>query len=462
MTAHQFHPSVLREYDIRGLVDETLTEKDAYAIGRAFGTMVKRRGGAKAAVGYDGRESSPRFAKELVKGLRESGINVRLIGQGPSPYLYYAVKSDDTIDAGIMITGSHNPSSYNGFKMLFSDKPVFGELVQDIGRIASDADYESGTGSLEEMDVSEAYLERLVKNLVPHAGFHVIWDNGNGAAGDLLTRLTKKLPGKHEIMYGEVDGTFPNHHPDPTVDENLTDLIAAVKSSGADLGIAFDGDADRIGVVTKTGEILRCDILLALYARTVLEHHPGAAIVADVKCSQVLFNEIDRLGGKPVMWKTGHSLIKTKMAETGAPLAGELSGHIFFADTYYGYDDAMYCAIRLLNVMAETGQDLDALTAHLPRLMSTPEIRFEVDETRKFALVSELQDNLKSDLPQGAEFDDIDGVRISTEDGWWLLRASNTQNVLACRIEAKDEAGLSRLKSMLKTEVQKIGCPVPF
>ncbi len=458
---HNFNPSILREYDIRGKIGDTLFDDDAYAIGCAFGTMIRRRGGSKVSVGYDGRPSSPIYADLLIKGLLSTGIDVTAIGMGPSPMLYFAVKSRKD-DGGIMITGSHNPPEYNGFKMMFYDAPVYGELVTKVGTLAAKADYETGEGSRQDIDISDTYVDRLMKDYTSQKPFKIAWDNGNGAGGEILQKLVQKLPGEHILLYEDVDGTFPNHHPDPTVDKNLEDLVKCVRKNDCDVGVAFDGDADRIGVVDETGRILKCDLLMALYARDVLKTHAGASIVGDVKCSQTMFDEIARLGGKPVMWKTGHSLIKSKMAEVNSPLAGELSGHIFFADKYYGYDDALYCAVRLLNLIADEDKKLSELTSHLPTLHSTEEIRFEVDEAEKFEIIERLVADVKSQANDHIKVNDIDGVRVSTKDGWWLLRASNTQNVLVTRAEATSAHGLERLKSMLQKEVKKIGYHVPF
>lgn len=459
--SHNFDSSILREYDIRGKLGETLGEDDAHAIGCAFGTMIHRKGGSKVAVGYDGRPSSPVFAERLIEGLMSTGIDVTCIGLGPSPMLYFAVKSRKE-DGGIMITGSHNPPEYNGFKMMFYDAPVYGELVTKIGTLAASADYETGKGSRTDIDISYHYVARILQDYTTQKPYKIAWDNGNGAGGEILQKLVKKLPGEHILLYEDIDGTFPNHHPDPTVDKNLEDLVKCVKENYCDIGFAFDGDADRIGVVDETGRILKCDLLMGLYARDVLKTYPGAAIVGDVKCSKTMFDEIARLGGKPIMWKTGHSLIKSKMAEVGAPLAGELSGHIFFADKYYGYDDALYCAVRLLNLMADEGKKLSEMTSHFPNLHGTEEIRFEVDETEKFNLIDKIVSDVKSQANDNMQVNDIDGVRVSNEDGWWLIRASNTQNVLVTRAEATSAEGLERLKSMLQKEVEKIGYHVPF
>ena len=411
------------------------------------------------AVGYDGRHTSPELSDELIKGLSESGLDVTTIGLGPSPMLYFTVKHLK-LDAGIMVTGSHNPPDYNGFKMMLQNSGVYGDTIQKLGNIAANGDFVSGGGQVTAYDVQGEYVERLLQDLTTQKPLKIAWDNGNGAAGNILQQLVKKLPGEHILLYEDVDGQFPNHHPDPTVDKNLIDLQACVRDNGCDLGIAFDGDGDRIGVVDENGTILRCDILMTIYAREVLKNNPGAAIIGDVKCSSVMFEDIKRMGGQAVMWKTGHSIIKSKMQEMNAPLAGELSGHIFFADHYYGYDDALYCAVRLMNAVGEAENGLSSLTAHLPKLHSTPEVRFEVPEEDKFNIVPRIAENLnKSD---NIAVDDIDGVRVTTEDGWWLLRASNTQNVLVARAESNSEEGLERLKSMAISEVQAVGFDLEF
>ncbi|MCB1651148.1 MAG: phosphomannomutase/phosphoglucomutase [Alphaproteobacteria bacterium] len=462
--AYEFAPIILREYDIRGQIGKNLGPEDAYALGLAFGTFVRRRGGKEKVticVGYDGRHSSPELSESLIKGLMKSGSDVKMIGLGPTPMLYFTVK-DLHAEAGVMITGSHNPSDYNGFKMTLQDGPVFGALIQEIGALAAAGDFERGDGTLERLDVKDRYVARLLQDFTGGRPLKVAWDAGNGAAGEILKKLTDQLPGEHIVLFDEIDGDFPNHHPDPTVDKNLIDLQRAVTENGCDLGIAFDGDGDRIGVIDEKGTVLRCDILMTIYAREVLRNHSGAAIIGDVKCSQVMFDEIARLGGQPIMWKTGHSLIKDKIAETGAPLAGELSGHIFFADKYYGFDDALYCAVRLLNDVCESDGALSSLTKDLPVLFNTPEIRIEVDGDEKFQIVPRIIENLKNNLPAGMALDDIDGVRISNNHGWWLLRPSNTQDVLVCRAEADSEEHLERLKQMILQEVEKVGYSIDF
>ena len=457
--SHRFHPTSLREYDIRGIVGKTLHDADAYAIGRVFGSVVAEGGGRTVAVGYDGRLSSPVLEPELVRGLMASGMDVVRVGLGPTPMLYYAATTLGT-DGGVMVTGSHNPADYNGFKMMLGRKPFFGQQIQHIGARAHAGDVVAeAAGGQRTADVSADYLARLVQDWDGGTrALNVVWDNGNGAAGQVLERLVTMLPGTHTVLNGAIDGTFPAHHPDPTVARNLEQLIAEVRARGADVGIAFDGDADRIGAVDNAGNILAGDQLLVILARDVLRTHPGATIIADVKASQVLFDEVAAAGGKPLMWRTGHSLIKAKMAETGAPLAGEMSGHVFFADKWYGFDDALYAAVRLLGIVARSAEPLSAVRAALPQVVNTPELRFDCDDERKFSVIGEVAGRLKQ---EGARVSDIDGVRVSTADGWWLLRASNTQAVLVARAEAASEAGLERLKADLVRQLAASGLEAP-
>uniref|UniRef100_A0A8J4HCK0 Phosphomannomutase/phosphoglucomutase n=1 Tax=Acidicaldus sp. TaxID=1872105 RepID=A0A8J4HCK0_9PROT len=456
---HRFDPTALREYDIRGIVGQTLGPDDAFAVGRVFGSIVAGAGGKRVAVGYDGRLSSPTLEKSLVAGLMASGMETVRIGLGPTPMLYFAATTLPA-DGAVMVTGSHNPSDYNGFKMMLGKKPFFGAAIRELGARAERGEVGAETtGGEQAKDISGAYLARILQDYDGgQRALKVVWDPGNGAAGVVLDRLVAGLPGAHTIINGAVDGRFPAHHPDPTVPANLAQLIAAVRTQKADLGIAFDGDADRIGVVDNTGEILFGDQIMVLFARDVLRTHPGATIIADVKASQVLFDEIAKAGGKPLMWKTGHSLIKAKMAETSAPLAGEMSGHIFFADKWYGFDDALYAAVRLLGIVARLTGTLSAARAGLPALVSTPELRFDCAEARKFAVVAEVAARLRAG---GAKVNDTDGVRVLTEDGWWLLRASNTQAVLVARAEARDAAGLDRLKASLAQQLSLSGLEAP-
>jgi phosphomannomutase len=450
--SHRFHASSLREYDIRGIVGKTLGPADAYAIGRGFGTLVRRGGGTRVAVGRDGRESSPVLEEALVRGLNESGVDVVRVGLGPTPMLYYAEAVLD-VGGGIMITGSHNPPDYNGFKMVLFGAPFFGEAIYALGEAAGRGDWDEGAGSVADEDILDRYVDRLLQGF-DGAPFRIGWDAGNGAAGPALEKLAAKLPGEHHLLYTDVDSRFPNHHPDPTDEANLADLKALVAEKHLDFGIAFDGDGDRIGAVDGEGRVVWGDQLLSILAEPVLAAAPGATIIADVKASQALYDRIAELGGKPLMWKTGHSLIKSKMKETGAPLAGEMSGHIFFAHDYYGFDDALYAAVRLIRAVTKLGGSLTALRDAMPAMVNTPELRFQVDEVRKFAIVEEVLDRLAG---AGADVDRTDGARVNTADGWWLLRASNTQDVLVARAEAKDQDGLDRLVAQIDAQLALSG-----
>jgi phosphomannomutase len=450
--SHRFNPTSLREYDIRGIVGETLGEDDAEAVGRSFGTLVRRAGGVRVAVGRDGRESSPALERRLVEGLTKAGIDVVRIGIGPTPMLYFA-EAELEVDGGIQITGSHNPGNYNGFKMVLRHSAFFGADIQGLGRMAAEADWEEGSGSVSDADVMDMYVDRLVEDFDGGA-FRVGWDAGNGSGGPVVERLVKKLPGEHHLLYTDVDGRFPNHHPDPTVEANLEDLKRLVAEKGLDFGVALDGDADRIGAVDGTGRVIWGDQLLSILAEPVLEALPGSTIIGDVKASQALYDRIEELGGVPLMWKTGHSLIKSKMKETGAPLAGEMSGHIFFAHQYYGFDDGIYSAVRLIRAVTRLGGSLTALRSAMPAVINTPELRFQVDESRKFAVVEEVLERLRS---AGADVNDTDGARVNTPEGWWLLRASNTQDVLVARAEAKTEAGLERLVAQIDEQLALSG-----
>ncbi len=455
---HQFDPSSLREYDIRGIVGQTLGDADAHAIGRGFATRVRTTGGSRVAVGYDGRLSSPGLARALVEGLNAGGVDAIEVGLGPTPMLYYAEMVEDA-DGGIQITGSHNPANYNGFKMVMGHRPFFGEDIQDLGRMAASGawcDAPAGyVAANEQRAIMDAYVDRLLEGLGAEGkAWRIGWDAGNGAAGPVVDRLVARLPGEHFTLYTDVDGAFPNHHPDPTDEANLADLKALVADENLDFGLAFDGDGDRIGAIDGTGRVIWGDQLLAIYAEMVLKDVPGATIIADVKASQALFDRVAQLGGKPVMWKTGHSLIKQKMLETGAPLAGEMSGHVFFKHGYYGFDDALYAAIQLIRAADVLGHSVTELRGAMPAMANTPELRFQVDDARKFAVVEEVLERLAAD---GANIDRTDGARVNTPDGWWLLRASNTQDVLVARAEAKDEAGLDRLLVQIDAQLALSG-----
>jgi len=456
MTAYIFDPTVLREYDIRGIVGDTIGACDATALGKAYGTHVKRAGGKSVCVGFDGRISSPELSTALMDGIASTGIDVICIGLGGTPMLYFSVFELDT-DGGIMVTGSHNPPNYNGFKMMIGKKPCFGAAIQALGKTAADADYETGQGTITHEDVFKRYIDRLARDIETKA-FKVAWDPANGSAGPAIEALVKRLPGEHIVINGEVDGTFPNHHADPTVEANLEQLKQVVRDEGCDIGLAFDGDGDRIGAIDSLGRVVWGDQMLAIMAGELLKELPGSPIIADVKASQVLFDRIAELGGKPVMWKTGHSLIKAKMVELNAPLAGEMSGHIFYKHKFYGHDDGPYAGIRFLNAISSQGGDLAALRDALPKAINTPELRFDCDERRKFDVVREVKARLEA---AGAKMSTVDGVRVQTQDGWWLLRASNTQAVLVARCESASEEGLTRLKSALAAALQTSGVAAP-
>ena len=457
--SHTFDPTALREYDIRGIIGETLGADDARAIGRTFGTMLRAEGGRQVAVGYDGRTSSPILEHALVEGLTAAGCDVRRIGMSATPMLYYAEASAEEVDGGIQITGSHNPANYNGFKMVFLGRPFFGEDIQRLGRMSAAGEWADGTGEVESVDIMDAYIDRILAGLDgidadALAGMRVGWDAGNGAAGPALEKLAARLPGEHHLLYTDVDGAFPNHHPDPTVEANLADLKALVADKNLDFGVAFDGDGDRIGAIDGEGRVIWGDQLLMIYAEDLLGKLPNSTVIADVKASRALFDHVAAHGGKPVMWKTGHSLIKSKMKETAAPLAGEMSGHVFFADDYYGFDDALYAGVRLIAAAARLGKSVTQLRADMPDMINTPEMRFQVDESRKFAAIDEVAGRIAG---SDANADTTDGVRVTTDDGWWLLRASNTQDVLVARAESDSEEGLARLMAQIDEQLALSG-----
>ena len=449
---HHFDPVILREYDIRGTVGTTLHPADAHAIGRAFATRVRAAGGRRVAVGYDGRTHSPALEAALVAGLAASGVDVVRIGLGPTPMLYFAEATLE-VDGGIQVTGSHNPREDNGFKLVLRRDSFFGDDIQDLARIAAAGAWSEGAGTVTDADVRALYVGRLMAG---YAGgtFRIAWDAGNGAAGPIVEQLVQHLPGEHHLLFCDVDGNFPNHHPDPTVAANLRDLIALVADKKLDFGLAFDGDGDRIGLVDARGRVLWGDDILSILAQPLLAELPGATIVADVKCSDTLFAGIARAGGTPVMWQTGHSRMKAKLKELGAPLAGELSGHMFFAHDYYGFDDALYAAVRLIRAIHLSRRSLADLVDAMPPRCATPDLRVPVTEARKTAVVAEVADRLAA---AGARVDTTDGLRVSEADGWWLLRASNTQAALTLRAEAGDQAGLARLLATIDAQLAASG-----
>ncbi len=448
---HAFHPTILREYDIRGVVDDTLYSQDAFVIGQAFATIARERLNSNmpvVAVGRDGRLSSPELSAALIDGLIAGGAHVKDIGIGPTPMLYFATHHLKT-DGGIMVTGSHNPPSHNGFKMVMGGKAFFSDDIRLLAQRVETNTLDHAEGKHEQLRVFDAYVNALLTPLENvNVPMHITWDSGNGATGEVVEALTKNLTSMtHTLLYTEIDGHFPNHHPDPSLPENLQDVKQAVLQNGAQLGLAFDGDGDRLGAIDDKGRLISPDHLLMLFAEQILHKHPGTTMIADVKTSQSVFDFIAQKGGTPLMWKTGHSHIKTKMKEIDASFAGEASGHIFFADDYYGFDDGLYAAIRLIRLICESNRPLSERIDQLSTAFTTPEIRIDCPDEKKFSIIEELQDDLRK---RGMTFNDIDGVRASTEDGWWLLRASNTQPALVARCEASSKDALDNLTTMLE------------
>jgi len=444
---------IFREYDIRGLHATELSDPTAEAVGRAFATRIRAEGGTRVALGQDVRPSSERLARAAERGMIAAGLAVERVGVVPTPALYYAV-AQRGLDGGMQITGSHNPPEFNGFKMTKKKLPLYGPEILEMRRAIQAGELASGAGgSWSDKPILEAYRSMLAERCSSPKGLRVVMDCGNGCAGTVVPQVFEKMGHTVTPLFAELDGRFPNHLPDPTVPALLVDLQRKVKETGADLGIGFDGDADRIGAVTATGRIVWGDQLLALFARDVLSRVPGATVVFDVKCSQALSEDIAAHGGKPLMWKTGHSLLKKKLAETGAPLAGEMSGHMFFSEGYFGFDDALFAAGRLLRYVASTGKTLEQLVASLPQYFSTPEMRLACPEERKF----QVPDLLKSEFAAKHRVIDIDGIRVEFGDGWGLVRASNTQPVLVVRFEARTEKRLTEIRDTMMGALKRVG-----
>jgi len=444
--------NIFREYDIRGIVGEHLTDDVVETLGLAIGTFFRQNGAKRIAIGYDARASSTVFCDILTKALNSTGCDVILIGMVPTPVLYHTVYTRD-VDGGVMITGSHNPPDHNGFKICLGKGTLFGSQIQEIRDIALAGEFERGSGSVETFQVIDEYCRDIVSR-VDFGGRHlkVAVDGGNGMGGVTAVPVYRGFGVELIELFTEPDSTFPNHHADPTVEENLQDLIAAVIENKADVGIAFDGDGDRIGVVDETGRVIWGDELMILFSRAVLAKNPGATIIAEVKCSQTLFDDIENHGGVPLMWKAGHSLIKAKMKETGAALAGEMSGHIFFADGFYGFDDATYAGARLLEILSKTDQALSALFADIPKTFTTPELRVDCPDETKFKVVEQIAEYFARDH----EVITIDGARILFENGWGLVRASNTQAILVLRFEADLEQNLDVIRSIVEAKVKEL------
>jgi phosphomannomutase/phosphoglucomutase len=468
------NPNIFREYDIRGIVGEHLTDETVAILARALGTFFRNNNAKKIAIGYDARVSSPRFCDLLTQGFSETGCDVLLIGRVPTPVLYHTVFTRD-VDGGVMITGSHNPPDHNGFKICLGKDALFGSQIQEIKEIASSGVFTSGSGTVELIEVLDDYCRDIVTKIslaalgddaenhpvrrndvhpsfVRRGALKVVIDAGNGMGGVTAVPVYRELGIELTELFTEPDSTFPNHHPDPTVEENLDDLIRSVCHEKADLGIAFDGDGDRIGVVDETGRIIWGDDLMVLFSRAVLAEHPGAAIIAEVKCSQTLFDDIAKHGGQAVMWKAGHSLIKAKMKETNAALAGEMSGHIFFADRFYGFDDATYAGARLIEILSKTDKPLSALLADLPKTFSTPELRVDCPDETKFDVVKRIAEH----FAKTHDVITIDGGRVLFEHGWGLVRASNTQAILVLRFEADSDAHLQQIRKIVEAKVAEL------
>ena len=449
-----FNPRVFREYDIRGVADRDLSDELVENLGKSIGTHLRRKGNArKITLGRDCRVHSPRLHQALRRGLLSTGVDIIDVGIVATPVLYFSVFHFDT-DGGVQITGSHNPPEDNGFKVLRGKSTIHGEEIQELMKRIQAGDYDKGMGRVEERDVHRAYQDYLAENLKPGPRkFKVVVDAGNGVGGIDAVPILKRMGFDTTALYCEPDGRFPNHHPDPTVEKNVAELKATVAKTGAEIGLALDGDADRVGVVDRKGRVVWGDQLMILFAKEILKEHPGATFVSEVKASQSLYDEIERMGGKAIMWRVGHSLIKAKMKEEGALLAGEMSGHIFFKHRYFGYDDAIYAGLRLVEQLSRSNETLEQLVDGLPKLVSTPEIRSDCPDDVKFDVVKRLTERLK----KSHKVVDVDGVRVIFPDGaWGLVRASNTQPVLVLRFEAKTQQRLDEIQKQIMAELDAV------
>ncbi|MCL2877148.1 MAG: phosphomannomutase/phosphoglucomutase [Acidobacteria bacterium] len=442
---------IFREYDIRGIADKDLTAETVELLGKGIGTWLRRKGCAKIALGRDCRLSSEPFRNAILKGLTATGMAVTDIGCVPTPLLYYAIHELGR-DGGIMITGSHNPADYNGFKICLGNSSVHGEQIQEIADLIEAQDFEKGAGDVSAADVMDSYKKCLLGIIKLPRRVRVAMDCGNGTACLLAPDIADALGCDVTRLYCDMDGNFPNHHPDPTIVENLADLRKTVTSNGLELGISFDGDADRIGVVADDGRIVWGDMLLAIYAREILRRKPSATFIAEVKCSMNLYDDIEKHGGRAIMWRTGHSLIKAKMKEEKAEMAGEMSGHMFFADRYLGYDDAIYAACRIIELLADSPVPLSEILDSFPATFVTPEIRFQCDDDKKFLVVEKVKEYFQKDY----KVIDVDGARVLFPDGWGLIRASNTQDVLVMRFEAATEARLDEIRAMVEKKAVEV------
>ena len=444
------HPGIFREYDIRGVADKELLDADVEQLGRGLGTYLIRHSGRTICLGNDCRLSSPRLHDAMLKGLQAAGANVLDLGTVPTPVLYYSAVHFQAHGA-VMITGSHNPPEYNGFKTVCGSGTLHGEAIQDVKKLIGLKDFETGTGSVKTVDAVTPYVDEVAAQFRFSRKVKVVFDAGNGTAGPVLSRIIEKLNIEATELYFEMDGRFPNHHPDPTLLENLSDLKKAVSKQKAELGIAFDGDTDRIGAIDERGNVIFGDMLLLIFGREILTRKPGSTFIGEVKCSQIMYDKLAELGGRPIMFKTGHSLIKAKMREEHAELAGEMSGHMFFADRYYGYDDALYAACRLLEIVANSGKPLSYQLEGIPQTVSTPELRVDCPDDVKFKVVAKVGEIVRKQH----EVVDVDGVRVPFEHGWGLVRASNTQPVLVMRFEAESKDLLNKYRSEIERAVEQ-------
>jgi len=444
--------SIFREYDIRGIVEKDLRDEDVYTLSRAIGTYLAERGAHNLSVGRDCRPSSDHLSEIIIKGLSECGLNIIDIGVVPTPVFYFSL-FELNADGGVMITASHNPSEYNGFKVAIGKSTIYVAEILKLYDIATAGRFASGRGSTRRQGITDKYVDYVVKNIrLGQRKIRVAVDGGNGTGGPVAIEILKKLGVEFEPLYCDMDGRFPNHHPDPTLVEAMQDLIRLVREKNCEIGVGYDGDSDRIGVVDKKGNIVWGDQLMIIFAKEILKEKKGATFIAEVKCSKVLYDEIRRAGGNPIMWRTGHSLIKAKMKEVGAELAGEMSGHMFFANRYFGYDDAIYSSMRLIELLSKSDKSFDVMIDELPKMKSTPEIRFDMPDDKKFKIVEKLKEFFKSNNYQVI---DIDGVRVTFEDGWGLVRASNTQPALVLRFEAETEERLNEIKSMFMSKLNE-------
>ena len=452
-----FSPVIFREYDIRGVFNEHFDLDFAYNLGRTFGSYVSKKTGKKAfrfSIGYDARKSSVPIVEKLSQGMKESGAEVLILGLVTTPVCYFSTFHLD-LDGAIMVTGSHNPPEYNGFKISLGKNTIHGEEIQALKKIMNEKDFVTAPGSIKNYDIAPDYLVRYKKEFGEIKGVKVVLDSGNGAGGSIIRRLYNAVGLEPEILFEEPDGTFPNHHPDPTVEHNLQDLKKKVLETGAICGIGFDGDADRIGVVDHTGKMIYGDELMTIFARSILQTQKGAKIVGDVKCSDRMYLDIAKHGGEPIMWKTGHSLVKDKIKTEKAPFGGEMSGHVFFADRNYGYDDAPYAGLRLCEILAKTGKNITQLLEGLPPTFNTPEIRIDTTEEKKVLIVEKVKELFSKSTDKNIKVNLIDGIRISFADGWALARSSNTQPVLVVRFESTTASGLKRIQDSVMNVVNQ-------